>query len=70
MNVDKFLDLERRTGIQNDDIDDFIRKADEVDAAIKGLRDGTIDPTKEIKIAGIETEEEKAEKERQRQIRL
>lgn len=70
MNVDKFLDIEKRTGIANDDIDDFIRKADEVDAAIKGLRDGTIDPTKEIKIAGIESVEEKAEKERQRQLRL
>jgi len=34
-----------------------------VEAAIKGLKDGSIDPNKMPKIAGIETDEEKAEKE-------
>ncbi len=70
MNVDNLLNLEKRTGVKNDDIEDFLRKAGDVEAAIKGLRDGTIDPTEEIKIAGIETPEEIAEKERVRQKRL
>ena len=58
MNVDNFLNLEKRTGVKDDDIEDFLRKAGDVEAAIKGLRDGTIDPTEEIKIAGIESPEE------------
>ena len=70
MNVDNLLNLEKRTGVKDDDIEDFLRKAGDVEAAIKGLRDGTIDPTQEIKIAGIETPEEIAEKERVRQKRL
>ncbi len=70
MNVDNLLNLEKRTGVKNDDIEDFLRKAGDVEAAIKGLRDGTIDPTEEIKIAGIESPEEIAEKERARQQRL
>ena len=61
MNVDNFLNLEKRTGVKDDDIEDFLRKAGDVEAAIKGLRDGTIDPTEEIKIAGIESPEEIAE---------
>jgi aspartokinase len=33
-----------------------------VQDAIKGLQEGTLDPTKEIKIEGIETEEERVSK--------
>lgn len=64
MNYDPMaaLDLEKRTGVKNSDIDDFLRKADAVQDAIRGLKDGTLDPTKEIKIEGIETEEEKKSK--------
>jgi hypothetical protein len=53
---------QKRTGIRNHDIDDFIRKASEVQDAVRGLREGTVDPD-HIKIEGVETEEEKAEKE-------
>jgi hypothetical protein len=58
MDIDRLLNLERRTGIKDADIDDFIRKATEVENAINGLKEGTIDPSKPIKIEGIETEEE------------
>ncbi len=37
-------------------------KATDIEAAVKGLREGTVDPDK-IKIEGIETEEEKKKKE-------
>ena len=43
--------------MKNDDIDDFSRKATEVHDAIKGLLDGSIQAD-DIKIEGIETEEE------------
>ena len=33
-----FLDLERRTGVKNQDIDDFLSKVNAVDEAIKGLK--------------------------------
>jgi len=33
-----FLDIERRTGIKNADIDDFLSKVTAVDEAIKGLK--------------------------------
>ena len=55
--------FQRRTGVKNEDIEDFLSKASAVEAAIKGLKDGSIDPNKMPKIAGIETDEEKAEKE-------
>ena len=46
------------------DIDDFIARANAVDEAIKGMRDGTVDPDK-IQIEGIDcdTEDVRAEKE-------
>lgn len=48
--------------MKDDDIDDFNRKVDDVQKAIKGLLDGTVDPT-QVKIDGIESEEEKKLKE-------
>ncbi|CAM9252279.1 unnamed protein product, partial [Ectocarpus fasciculatus] len=59
----------KRLGIKDSDIDDFLSKADAVEAAIKGMRDGTVDPAT-VKIEGIDSDEEKAEKERQKQQRL
>mmetsp|Transcript_21311 Transcript_21311/g.27710 ORF Transcript_21311/g.27710 Transcript_21311/m.27710 type:complete len:1112 (+) Transcript_21311:77-3412(+) len=50
------LDMEKRLGVKNADIDDFLRKANSVQEAIQGLKDGTLDPSKEIEIEGIETE--------------
>ena len=55
--------FQRRTGVKNEDIEDFLSKASAVEAAIKGLKNGSIDPNRMPKIAGIETDEEKAEKE-------
>lgn len=70
MDVDNLLNLERRTGVKNEDIDAFIVKANAVDEAIRGMRDGTVDPAT-IKIDGIDcdTMEVKEEKERKRLIR-
>jgi hypothetical protein len=50
--------------VKNSDIDDFIARANAVDEAIKGMRDGTVNPDT-IKIEGIDcdTMEVKAEKE-------
>ena len=39
------------------------QQATAVQDAIKGLKDGTLDPTKEIEIEGLETEEKKRSKE-------
>jgi hypothetical protein len=54
--------MQKRLGFKDDDIDDFLSKATAVEEAIKGLRDGTLDP-KCIKIAGIDTEDEIRERE-------
>lgn len=69
MDVDGFLNLERRTGVKNSDIDDFNDKASAVHDAIQGMLNGTLDP-KDVKIDGIDTEEEIIEKERARLERL
>jgi hypothetical protein len=58
----KALDFESRTGVKDADIDSFLAKATAVQDAIKGLKEGTLDPSKEIKIEGIETESEKKAK--------
>lgn len=65
----RLLDLEARTGVREDDISDFLRKTEEVEKAIKGMMDGTVDPGS-IKIPGLESEEEKAILEAERQKRL
>lgn len=54
---------QKRTGVKDTDIDDFLEKAAAVEAAVLGLKNGTIDPNNMPRIAGIETDEEKAEKE-------
>ena len=40
MDPTKLLDLERRTGVKNVDIDDFVRKASDVEAAVKAMLEG------------------------------
>ena len=42
------------------------QQATAVQDAIKGLKDGTLDPTKEIEIEGLETEEKKRAKEEEK----
>lgn len=70
MDIDRLLDFEKRTGIKNSDIDEFLAKANAVDEAIRGMREGTVDPDS-IKIDGIDCDppEVQAEKERKRQLR-
>jgi tetratricopeptide (TPR) repeat protein len=72
------LDMEKRTGIGNDDVDRFIAKTTEVETLIKGMKDGTIDPDdKRIRRKlGIKTKEEKEtedaariKREKEREIR-
>ena len=67
------LNFEKRTGIKDDDIEDFIRKASQIEDAVKGLRDGTLDATALKAVEedlGIESDEVKARKEQERQARL
>jgi hypothetical protein len=58
----KLTIYQRRTGVKNDDIDDFVRKATEVEKALRGLADGSLNPD-DVKIAGIESDAEIAQKE-------
>lgn len=62
MDLDSLLDIEKRTNVGNDDIADFVRKATAVEEAVRALRNGEIAP-EDVKVEGIDTEEEKAEKE-------
>ena len=63
------LDIEKRTGIKDSEIDEFIRKAEDVEAAIKGMASGTL-KAEDVRIAGIDTPEEAAAKEAARLARL
>mmetsp|Transcript_35124 Transcript_35124/g.81377 ORF Transcript_35124/g.81377 Transcript_35124/m.81377 type:complete len:1191 (-) Transcript_35124:133-3705(-) len=67
-NPDDMLNLEKRTGIKNAEVDDFLRKVNEVQAAITGMTDGTVDPDT-VEIEGVETEAQKAKKEEERKKR-
>ncbi len=69
MNVDNLLNLEKRTGVKNADIDDFTRKAADVQNAIRDMLDGKIEP-EDVKIDGIDSPEETARKEKEKQERL
>ena len=62
------LNFEKRTGVKDDDIDDFIRKASAVEDAIKGMMEGKVAP-EDIKIQGLESDEDKAKLEQERQQR-
>lgn len=56
------LFFQRRTGVKSEDVDDFVRKADDIQSAIAAMMRGEISPD-QVKIQGIDTPEEKAEKE-------
>lgn len=62
MDVDRLLNLERRTGIKDEEIDEFTTKADAVQKAIQAMMRGEIKP-EDIKIDGIDTDEEIRQKE-------
>lgn len=53
---------QKRTGIKERDIEDFVDKADAVQEAIKALRDGTVKP-EDVHVDGIDSMEEIARKE-------
>lgn len=38
------LDLEKRTGVKNSDVDDFVKKTDALQNAIAGIVSGELDP--------------------------
>jgi len=63
------LNYEKRTGVKDVDFDEFVRKASDVEAAIRGMMYGSVNPDK-VKIEGIDTEEEKQAKEEARLARL
>ena len=62
------LDMERRTGIKNSDVDDFVKKTTAVQDAITSLVKGDVDPSKiSLKKYGILTEEEQKEEDDRRE---
>ena len=62
------LDLERRTGVKNSDVDDFVKKTDALQQAISGIVSGELDPAKvSLKKYGILTEQEQAEEDARRE---
>jgi len=63
------INIEKRTGVKNEDVEDFARKAEDVEKAIKAMMAGEIAP-EDVKIEGIDSPEEAAEKERLKQKRL
>ena len=54
---------QKRTGVKNSDIDDFVERATAIESLVKGLKEGTIDPDAMPRIKGIDTAEEQEEKE-------
>jgi len=60
--MDKIMNLEKRTGVKDGDINEFLAKVTAVENAIKGLASGTVKP-EDIKIDGIETEDDKRARE-------
>ena len=43
MDVEKFLDMERRTGIKDSEINGFLKKVDSVQEQIRKLASGELD---------------------------
>ncbi|EQC31712.1 hypothetical protein SDRG_10505 [Saprolegnia diclina VS20] len=68
MNPMDLLDMERRSGVSNQDLDDFVRKADAVARAVDQIKNGTFDPD-ECDVPGYLTPEQEAAEERARQKR-
>ncbi|CAK4156273.1 unnamed protein product [Aphanomyces euteiches] len=62
------LDFERRTGTSNQDLDEFVKKADAVARAVEQIKNGTFDP-KNCDIPGYKTPEQEAAEEKARKKR-
>ena len=67
MDPAQLLDIEKRTGVKDDDIDDFLRKVTDVQSAIQDMAAGRVDP-KDVRVEGIKTAEE-LEREREEAAR-
>ncbi len=66
---ENLINIEKRTGVKNEEVDEFARKAEDVEKAIKAMMAGEIKP-EDVKVDGIDSPEEAAEKERQKALRL
>ncbi|TMW67279.1 hypothetical protein Poli38472_012395 [Pythium oligandrum] len=66
------FDMERRTGISHNDVDDFVSRMDMISSAIEQIKDGTFDPL-QCNIPGYKTpeqeEQERQERERKEEER-
>lgn len=62
MSLTDLLDFEKRTGVANNDIDDFLRKVDAVQKAIHDMKEGAVDPS-DVHVEGVPTLEEIAREE-------
>ncbi|KAF0694968.1 Aste57867_14191 [Aphanomyces stellatus] len=63
-----FLDIERRTGTSNQDLEEFIRKSDAVARAVEQIKNGTFDP-ENCDIPGYKTPEQEEAEEAERKKR-
>ena len=61
--------MEKRTGVKETDIDEFLRKAEGVEEAIRKMAAGEIKP-EDVKVEGIDTPEEEAQKKAEKAARL
>ena len=57
INVDNLLDMEKRTGIKDDDIDSFLSKVNDVQKQLDMLQSGELKP-EDVKVPGEKTPEE------------
>ena len=55
------LDVNKRSKIANEELDDFLDKVNQVHSAVNGLKEGNIKPDS-IHIEGLESDEEKQKK--------
>eukprot|EP00752_Nemacystus_decipiens_P002264 g2145.t1 len=68
--VDSVLNFEKRSGIKDGEIENFITKVDAVNAAIQAMKDGEVDPA-DVHVDGVPTiEEERQMNEDKRRKRL
>jgi tetratricopeptide (TPR) repeat protein len=68
LDVDAFLDTEKRTGIKNDDIDSFLSKVNDVQKQLDMLQSGELKP-EDVKVPGEKTAEELKEEAEEKALR-
>mmetsp|Transcript_28183 Transcript_28183/g.45287 ORF Transcript_28183/g.45287 Transcript_28183/m.45287 type:complete len:840 (-) Transcript_28183:118-2637(-) len=68
--MDDLLNIEKRTGVTEDELAEFEAKTSQVSELIRGLKEGTIKP-EDVKVPGEKTEEEiRLETERKERLRV